>query len=264
MKPTPVPSSRPAAARETSAAQPWTVRGDHAPVRSRPLMRRYEVTYLTPSAAIMDFTRIAPAMPAFENAFAAIARGTILMTETGPCAIEDLVPGDRVRTVDNGFQTLNWKGSMTLVPGAPGQSAEMGHLIRIAADSLGLGRPMPDLVLGPMARLFRAGAREMDETGASGAFVPVRQMIDGVNVIELTPMTPVKVYHLGFAGHERLTANGLEIESFHPGRSRDLGLSGELLQLYLSMFPHIRGFEDFGPMAHARLDNESASVAQIY
>lgn len=223
------------------------------PQRAKPLMRKYEVAYLTPTGDIDEFTRVAPAQSPFEDAFAAFARGTIFATERGPVAVEDILPGDRVRTIEDGFQPLLWRGSTTIVPGATGQSPQMGSLTRIAADSLGVARPMPDLVLGPKARLYHRTEAVQRITRADGAFLPVRDLIDGCNVIELTPMSSVPVYHLGLAGHYRLIACGVELESQHPGTLHDLALRGDALDLYLSLFPHMSGIADFGPPRYPRL-----------
>ncbi len=216
-------------------------------------MRKYEVVHLNRAGDITDFSRIAPAVPAFEDAFAALARGAILPTENGPVAVEDLLPGDRIRTVDHGFQTLVWRGSCALVPNAAGQSRAMGHLTRIAAETFGPSRPAADLVLGPSARLFHRANGIKVLTGDAGAFIPARDFYDGVSVVELTPITAVQVYHLGFKEHQMVTANGVEIESYHPGAVPMLGLKGDMLALFLSLFPQVCELSDFGAPAYARL-----------
>lgn len=221
--------------------------------RARPLMRKYEVLHLQANGDIGEFHRIAPATAAFEDAFAAFARGTLFDTTRGPVAVEDLLPGDSVRTVEDGHRTLLWRGSMTLIPNAAGQRPEMGRLTRLSTDALGLARPMPDLVLGPSARLFNRSRTAQTLARGAGAFVPARDYIDGVSVIELTPPSAVQVYHLGFADQHRLAANGAEVESHHPGRPLDLGLRGDALTLYLSLFPHVGEVADFGPLRYPRL-----------
>jgi len=221
--------------------------------RSRPLMRKYEVTSLAANGDLQDFTRLAPALPAFESAFAAFARGTLINTPRGPVAVEDLWPGDIVTTENAGPQTLLWKGATTLLPNVPGQHPDMGALTRISAGSLGPNRPFPDLMLGPVARLFEPAPAEDFEIGATGILRPVRERIDGDAIFEIVPPSAVRVFHLCFAGHCRIMANGIEVESFHPGRYEALGLSGDLLQLYLSMFPHVTSIRDFGPMVARRV-----------
>ena len=216
-------------------------------------MRKYEVLYTEDNGDIGELRRIAPATPAFEDAFAAFARGTLLATSRGPVAVEDLFPGDEIKTVEDGFQPLLWRGAMTLVPDANGQRREMGRLSRFSADSLGIARPMPDLILGPCARLYNRTRGAQALARGDGAFIPGRDYLDGINVIELTPPSPVQVYHLAFRDHQRVIANGVEIESHHPGTLHEFGARGDILKLYLTLFPHVRDFVDFGPLRHPRL-----------
>ena len=221
--------------------------------RTKPLMRKYEIAHLTSSNEIHDITRLAPALPAFEECFAAMGRGAILQTEHEPIAVEDLLPGDRVLTASSGFQTLKWKGSMTIVPGSQNADPAMAKLTRITADALGLGRPGPDLVLGPGARLVHKTAGVRTLTGCIAAFIPARDYVDSSQIIELTPIAPVHVYQLGFDAHERMIVNGVELESLHPGAIHTLGMRLEYQQLLLSLFPHKDDLGHFGGMLHPRI-----------
>lgn len=216
-------------------------------------MRRYEVVHLLPNGDIDDFVRLAPAHPSFEDSFGALARGAVIKTDRGMVAIEDILPGDLVKTVTNGFQTVKWRGGMSLVPGAKGQDPRMGKLIRFAADALGIARPMSDLLLGPSARLYHHSPTLQRVTGHKAAFVPAVDFVDGVNIVEVQPQTPVQVFQLGFDNHERIVANGVELDSHNPGARHELGLRGEMLDLYLSLFPHVERIEDFGMLSHPRL-----------
>jgi hypothetical protein len=216
-------------------------------------MRRIEVACLTPSGDEQSFSRIVPAIAAFDESTSAFTRSTLMSTERGLVAVEDLWPGDRVRTVEHGFQTLMWKGSTMLVPQAAGQDEGMGRLTRITADGLGIARPMPDLILGPRARVVHRAPGIATLTGAEAALIPARDFIDGSAIIELTPMSSVPLFHLGFATHERLIANGVEVESFHPGPAHRLGLRGDLLDVYLACFPHMPDLAAFGSPCLPRL-----------
>ena len=201
-----------------------------------------------------DFERILPALPLFEEPFCALARGMQLSTDRGIVAVEDLLPGDGIRLADGRFEPLLWKGSTPIHAHAPGQRPEMSRLTRIAADALGIARPMPDLVLGPAARIIVRGGRVPRGLDSDMALLPAAQLIDGAQVVELTPPGAVPTFHLGFAGHERLIVQGVEMESYHPGEGAIEALSPELRALFLSLFPHIAGPEDFGPMRWTRLD----------
>lgn len=231
-----------------------TNRSNGRPRRSMPLMRKYEVAHLTPNGEISEFSQIAPSLPVFEEAFAAIARGALFKTQNGMVAIEDLLPGDQVQTANNGFQTILWKGNTAIVPetmtGPHGQATEMGQLTRITADSFGLGRPMPDLLLGPKARIV-VRSRKSGEV-----LTPVTEMQNGDTVFSVTPFTPVQAYHLAFESHQILRVNGLDIESYHPGNGVEMSLSREMLPLFLGLFPHCKTIDDFGPMCLQRISGD--------
>ncbi|AKS45242.1 Hint domain-containing protein [Octadecabacter temperatus] len=236
---------------------------DGRPQRAQQLMRRYEVVHLLPNGDIDDFTRIAPAHHAFEDSFGSLARGALLKTERGVVAIEDILPGDLVKTVTNGFQKVLWRGAMTLVPNTPQQDARMGTLVRFSADSLGIGRPMPDLLLGPSARLYQKSPALERITGQEAAFVPATDLVDGVNVVEVQPQAPVQVFQLGFSAHERIAVNGVEVDSHNPGARHELGLRGDMLGLYLDLFPHVERIEDFGMLMHPRLSLQDLDLSAV-
>lgn len=217
-------------------------------------MRKYEVTYLTDDNQIEDFSRIAPAATPFEEAFAAIGRGAILQTEMGPVAVEDLLPGDKIKTESNGYQTLKWRGTMTIVPGSQNKRAEMGTMTRLTSDAMGFGKPGQDLVLGPSARVAHKAPGVKTLTGNDVAFVPVRDFIDGSSIIELKPIAPVHCYQLGFDNHERINVNGVEIESLHPGLPHTIPMRQDMLMLFMSLFPHKNRLSDFHSLLHPRIN----------
>ncbi|ETE52885.1 type I secretion protein, partial [Rhodobacter capsulatus Y262] len=188
-------------------------------LRAMPLTRRYQSCWLTPEGAVQTSTRLAPATPLFEEAFSALARGSVLMTEDGPVAIEDLQPGQSVLTAEGRAERVCWIGSMVIYPGAEtGRDLEeQVSLTRITAEAFGAGRPALDLVLGPRARLCLRDPRLRRVSGLEAAYVPARAFLDGISVIEVTPSAPVTVYHVVLEQHGSLRVAGLEVEAFHPG-----------------------------------------------
>lgn len=226
-----------------------------AALRARaPMTRRYEASWLTPSGEIDSSTRIAPAIPLFEEAFSALARGSVVQTDEGPVAIEDIVPGMRALTADGRVETVTWVGSMVIYPGMTSEAeGEAVTLTRITAEAFGQGRPMPDLVLGPRARLCLRDPRLMRVAGVERAFVPARAFLDGVSVIEVTPIAPVTAYHLVLERQGALRVAGLEVESYHPGEGVEGMIEPRMLSLFLAQFPQIERMAGFGPMAAPRL-----------
>ena len=199
-----------------------------------PPMRRYFATYLTNQNEIEDLQRVGPAVSEFEIGFSAFARGTLIATEHGQVAIDDLSPGTRVKTVNNGYRRLRWIGSMTHVPN-PRQQGN-GGLTRISADSFGLGRPMPDLLIGPGAKLFRTSPQDRCATGSP---TPANELADGDSVMQVSPISPVELYHIAFDAPQIIWANGMECETFHAETMISPQFGGEMRALFMSMFPYL-------------------------
>ena len=239
----------------TGAQQRWTARRQPVAPQTQFPMRRFEAVSLLPDNSMAEIIKRAPAHPLFESAFCALARGTIMATEDGPVAVEDLLPGIKVETRDSGYQPLMWIGTITLLPNQTGGQTP-SRLFRIPVDSFGPSRPTPDLMLAPHARLLHRNERLRDLVQDDSALTPVSAFEDGQSVIRVAPASPVSVYHLAFADHHILRANGIEIESFHPGTDLVNRIGGDGLRLFMSFFPHVETVADFGPLVAPRLSAE--------
>lgn len=225
------------------------------PRRGVSLMRRYEVAALLPDLSLSFKTHVAPATPLFEDTSSALARGTLIPTSRGPVAIEDLIPGDLVETAA-GTKPIQWIGSTTFVPGRDDDNTQLTALTRITADAFGMGRPAMDLLVGPAARRVVRHARLERLLGQEAVLAPVSDYIDGDRFLEVTPGGTVQLYHLMMAGHTTITIDGIELETYHPGKSL-AQIGGENTRaLFLSMFPDKARIEDFGPLRLARTSRE--------
>lgn len=248
--------ARPAAGIVPLAAQ-------RSPSRSVPMTRRYEISYRAADGSITRTMRLAPAIPAFEEAFSAFARGTVIATEGGPVAVEDLLPGMTALTAEGRAEPIDWIGAMTIYPAGALPGIAPTTLTRITAEAFGLGRPAADLVLGPRARLLLRDARARAVTGGMAAYAPAGSFVDGVSIIEVTPAAPVTVYHLVLRRQGSLRAAGLEIESCHPGNTPERFGDPHMAGLFLSLFPHLRTFADFGAPAHPRMSDDQVETALL-
>ncbi|WP_373050736.1 Hint domain-containing protein [Thalassovita aquimarina] len=228
------------------ASTPYSQDRDQAVISADPvktaLMRRYEVQYLDQDGSVAARSAIAPATAPFEAAFSAFARGTLIQTADGPCAIEDIVPGMRIETKEYGPLPMLWRGMMNIIPNTPTDRPEQAQLTRIMAGTFGLGRPGSDLVLGPAARMPRRGHIE--------GFVPIRHFADGDSVVQTSPPSPVQVFHLCLPQQATIRANGLPIASYHPRFGLGETMGPQMLKLFLSLFPHVEALNEFGSALH--------------
>ncbi|MGV6846870.1 MAG: Hint domain-containing protein [Marinibacterium sp.] len=224
--------------------------------QARPQLRRYRIRTLHENGDIREEFQLAPALPVFEEAFSAFARGSMIDTEVGPMAIEDLLPGDRVAIQGGQMRTVRWIGSTIYVPGHASHKARDLHLTRIMADSFGLARPSACILTGPAARL-----RHGDLTDGDAVLTPVRDFIDNNSVIATAPPAPVELFHICLDRHAVIKVGGLDFETYHPGADAARRLGPSFRPLFLGLFPHISGLESFGPLTHARAaDNIAADI----
>jgi len=199
-----------------------------------------------------------PALPVFEQAFSAFARGTVLQADVGEIAIEDLIPGDKLWTRDGAAARVLWIGSGTFSP----QEARGRRmpLVRIMADSFGACRPNRFVTLGSGARILQTPPHLRNGSKPEALLSPVREFVDTVNVIEVIPPTPVHLFHVVLERHSIIRAGGLEVETYHPGSQTLRGLSRADLQDFMKAFPQFDHPTDFGPLCQSRAPDDASSM----
>ncbi|WP_294621624.1 Hint domain-containing protein [uncultured Roseovarius sp.] len=243
-----------------STALPRRIGPGVSPTKSRRalVMRKYQISALRADGDIRQSEQIGPALPLFEAAFSAFARGTLIQTAHGPVAIEDLLPGDEIVTAEYGPTRLLWVGSMTLVPKPDSPAPPEARMTRVMPEAFGMGKPMTNIMFGPGARVLAPAARLREQIGNEKILTPMHHLHDGHGVIEVMPPRPVSVYHLCLAKHATINAGGLSVESYHPGSGFERKIGDKMLGLFLSFFPHIKAPHEFGGLSHLRLPLMSA------
>jgi hypothetical protein len=218
------------------------------------ITRRFECEWLE-DGMIQSAITAAPALPAFEAAFNAFTHGTIIQTSEGPVAVEDLYPGIMLETASGTHVRLMWKGAITLVPGGPTLGDEP-RLYRVMPDSFGLGRPAQDQTFGPGARRLNRDPKLRASMGTDAALVPLSSLVDGHCIVEVTPVSPTRVFHLVSERHETILAAGLKVETFHPGPETPISLPEEMLAVFMRFFPHLAHIRDFGRLCTPRVTED--------
>ena len=224
-------------------------------------MRTYETAALMPDLTISFRSQMAPAEPIFEEAFTAFARGTLIPTASGPVAIEELLPGDYVES-SAGVQPVTWIGSTTYEPAASDDGKMQTSLLRIAAEGFGPGRPMVDVVVGPAARMVMRSERLTSRTAHERVLVPVADFADGARIVDVAPASSVQLYHLMLGRHATMRIGGIEMESYHPGRTIGHAMGESGAALFLSLFPNIGQAEDFGALCLTRTTRKAIDSRQ--
>jgi Hint domain-containing protein len=139
-----------------------------------------------------------------EVACVSFTRGTLITMSNGlQRPIEDLRPGDKVLTRNNGPREIHWVGQQTV--------RASGALAPIVIRKGTLNNEN-DLVLSPNHRLFIYQRRDRLGAGRSEIMVKAKRLINGTTVVQSVGGF-VDYFQLLFEQHEIIYAEGIAAES---------------------------------------------------
>lgn len=178
----------------------------------------------------LDFTNIESIIPCFTP-------GTLIATAKGQVRVEDLQPGDRVITRDNGLQEIAWVGQKTLTQKDFIARPELKPVL-IKAGSLGQNMPERDMMVSPNHRMLIA------DKGASMYFdepevLAAAKHFVGKEGICHVDVSQTSYIHFMFERHEVVLSDGTWTESFYPGDYTIDGLGTEQREEILALFPEL-------------------------
>ena len=144
--------------------------------------------------------------------------GTRIITPEGTKRIEDLRPGDRIQTKDNGPQDVLWTGNRRM---SGARLFAMPHLrpIRFRHGALGLDRPDDDLLVSPQHRMLVKGHAAQSLFQAHEVLVAAEDLLNDSSICVDRSLREVTYVHVLLERHQIVWANGLETESFHPSNT---------------------------------------------
>ncbi|MFT4716879.1 MAG: hypothetical protein ACI861_001624 [Paracoccaceae bacterium] len=236
-----------------------------AQIQSRaetPARNRYGISVLLDDGSISSVDHMAPGELFLEDICACFGRGTLIATPQGQIAVEDLKPGDKIKTRDSGDQVLRWISSCALPSGDSDQAGEMA--LRIKADALGELRPMQDLVVSPRFRLLTNHPSCEALFGSPETLAPAADLLDGDTILQVRPAPGLEFFNLMFDSHQIVEANGLATESYHPGNFGVAVMSLEMQSHLRQIFPHLNGdLTRFGRTVRPILKGFEAEVLRV-
>ncbi|HID67294.1 MAG TPA: Hint domain-containing protein, partial [Roseibacterium sp.] len=163
------------------------------------------------------------------TAIPCFVRGTMILTVDGEKAVEDLRPGDRIETRDNGPQPIRWIGTRTIA--AEGRFAP----VAIEAGTFGMHRR---LVVSPQHRVMLTHWMAELMFGEDEVLVAAKDLVNECSVHVLEG-GEVEYFHLLFDKHQIIWSEGLATESFLPGPAVMNDLDAAVQDEVLALFPEI-------------------------
>ncbi|WP_425099590.1 Hint domain-containing protein [Tropicibacter sp. S64] len=148
--------------------------------------------------------------------------------------VEELEPGDQVRTRDNGLQEIRWVGVQRFGPLDLIRNPEV-RPVRIPASGLGQARPGRDLLVSRQHRILVRSRIAKRMFAESEVLVPAVNLLryDGIALCDR--IAAVSFHHLLLDRHEIILANGAWVESLFLGgevrKTRTGGVPGPDLRL---------------------------------
>ncbi len=139
-------------------------------------------------------------------------------TPLGKLAASDIVAGQMITTLDRGPIPALWAGVRT-VSGARLHVIPQLRPVRIKAGALGNGCPSKDILVAARQRVLLRGTMALDLYNVSEVLVAAKDMVNGRSIFLDSRVRSVSYAMIMFDTHDVFRADGVMVESFHPGRA---------------------------------------------
>ncbi len=196
---------------------------DHATMQSAPIQ---SVTFDSLNSNYAYGLNVDRMDPTFITCFTS---GTRITTQSGQKPIETLSVGDKILTMDHGFQEIRWIGTC--------QVQAEGAFAPILIQKGALDNDS-DLLVSPQHRMLYYGPQCEMLFGVAEVLIPAKHL---VNDLTIRPKEGgmVTYYHLMFDTHEIIYAENCPSESFHPGEFTLDNVAQDTRDELLALFPEL-------------------------
>ena len=167
---------------------------------------------------------------AFITCFAA---GTLIATKCGLVDIARLSVGDKVCTMDHGYQPVRWIGARKVQ--AVGKFAP----IRFSRGALGQGLPTRDLRVSPQHRILVRSKIARRMFGSFEVLLAAKKMLGLPGVSVDRSANHVTYWHILFDRHEIVFSEGAATESFYTGGQALTGIGTQARDEIFALFPEL-------------------------
>jgi len=183
-------------------------------------------------------------------------RGTLILTELGERAVEELTIGDRVAT-RSGLRPIKWVGWRGYDPRfIRGQRGVLP--IVVSAGALAHGVPARDLWVSPEHALY-----------LDGVLVPARLLVNGMTIAQVGTVERLEYFHIELDSHDVILAEGAPAETYIECDNR---LMFHNAAEYAALYPEARPgagqfcaprLEEGAAAIHARLLARAAALGHL-
>ncbi len=174
---------------------------------------------------------------------ACFGEDTLIQTENGDVKVQDLCIGEKVLTLDNGYQPIKWIKSKSLNNSQLEAKSSL-RPIRIKQNALGKGFPSEDLIVSPQHRILLRSKIVNRMCGSYEVLIAAKKLLPLSGVSIAYDVSEVKYYHFLFDDHQIVYSNGALTESLFTGPQALEAVGQEAKDELLELFPELF-HEDF-------------------
>ncbi|SEO27313.1 Ca2+-binding protein, RTX toxin-related [Pseudorhodobacter antarcticus] len=189
-------------------------------------------------------------------------QGSLIAALNGKTAVENLVVGDLIQTLDHGLQPIRWIGRRYI---DAQELAENENLrpIRIRKDVISDGGGIGYLTVSPQHRVLIASKVAERMFGSVEILVPAKQLlaIEGIDICD--HFEDVTYFHILFDQHEIIYADGVPSESLYLGREAQKSLSAAGREEIYELFPEVASPNFMAKSCRPFVKNKQARILAL-
>ncbi|WP_306045106.1 Hint domain-containing protein [Nioella sp. MMSF_3534] len=168
-----------------------------------------------------------------------LTRGTLVLTDTGWTAIEEIAVGRGIATAEGEIEKVRWIGRNLLGLDELKRAPKL-RPVRITAGALGQGLPWRDLLVSPQHRMLVRSAIARRMFGCAEVLIPAIKLTSLPGIYIDTKIEWVEYFHILLNQHEIIFAEGAQSESLYTGPQALIALSSDAREEILSIFPELK------------------------
>ncbi len=169
-------------------------------------------------------------------------KGTLIETESGYRAVEELAVGDKVRASSSELLRIEWIGEKTLQAAALKRNPQL-RPVCIHKGAFGKGLPDRDLYVSPQHRIVVEGWRAELLFGEPKVFAAAVHLVNDQTIRQVETYDSVTYYHIACCRHAILLSNGLPTESLFLGEMAVMSFDREDVEELRVLFPELQNAE---------------------